>query len=37
MARKLMRQPLRRYDVKPPKKQNQRNFTFDAPCLQKVK
>ncbi len=37
MARKFTLQPLRRYDVKPPGKQHKRNFTFDAPCLQKVK
>jgi hypothetical protein len=37
MARKFTLQTLRRYDVKPPKKQHKRNFTFDLPCLQKAK
>ncbi len=38
MARKFTLQPLHRYDVKPPeKKQNKRDFTFAAQCLQKVK
>ncbi len=36
MARSFTLQPLRRYDVKPPKKQHKRNVTLDAPCLQKA-
>jgi hypothetical protein len=37
MARKFTLQPLRRYDVKPPKKQDKRKLLFDMPGLEKTK
>jgi hypothetical protein len=37
MACKFTLQPLRRYDVKPPKKPLKRNLLFDMHCLEKNK
>ncbi len=37
MARKFTLQPLRRYDVKPPKKTHKRNLPLDMPCHEKTK